>query len=85
MNQSFKVEQFFDCEKLRRLRESSNLNLTQWAKEIGVSRQLLNSYEDGMSQPKIRILLRVANKYHLPVSYFFGYRLVSILSKEGGE
>jgi len=58
-------------EKMKRLRESLGMKQKEVAEMLGINSSLLCRYEKGEYQPKYDVLVKLANIYNVPVSYFF--------------
>ena len=58
-------------EKLKFARENSGFTLRQVTKRVGIDDSCLSSYENGHTQPKLSVLSKLADVYHLPLSFFF--------------
>lgn len=59
-------------EILRSLRNERKLSLTKLSKEIGVSRQVLASYENGTSMPNIAPFTAIADFFGVSADYLLG-------------
>lgn len=73
--------------KLARTHKGWSLDVT--CKQTGVSKAMLGQIERGESSPTIATLWKIANGFHLPLSYFFGAienknSTPSVLSNESG-
>ena len=56
------------CEALRLIRVFHDLNQTQLAVQLGISKSYLSEIESGKKQPKIELVERYASEFSLPVS-----------------
>ena len=52
-----------DGNKLRRLREAQDLNITEFAEKIGASHTMVSLMERGLKQPGISLLQRMADYF----------------------
>lgn len=59
-------------EKLKSLRHKKYLTQTEAAKELGLSRQILNQYENGKMNPSPSRLRLFADYYGVSADYFLG-------------
>lgn len=59
-------------ERLIQLREEVGLTQEQLAKEIGVSRSAVRSWETGENLPNAHALLHLSERYGVPIDYLFG-------------
>jgi len=55
----------FDASKLRQVREHRRLMQSEAAEQLGLSRQRLNNYEQGKTQPDPTTLLRMVTFYEI--------------------
>ena len=60
----------FIGERLRQAREARGLTAISLAELLGISRQAVSLYETGTVTPQPDILFQIADKLHLPVSFF---------------
>jgi len=58
----------FDPERLRAIRRLRRYTLRQLADETGVSTSYLSRLENGLANPSISLLSKIANKLSVPVS-----------------
>ncbi len=56
--------------RLRALREDSDLTQLELAKLIHSSRVAINSYENGYRQPNVETLIRLADYFDVSLDYF---------------
>jgi transcriptional regulator with XRE-family HTH domain len=61
-----KVENFI-LKNIKKIRKVKNLNQTQFADILGVSRASIGSYEEGRAEPRIETLQRLAKKFSIPL------------------
>jgi len=61
----------FHREKIRRLRASLGMNQQEFAERIGLKRQHICAYEQGVMMPQIRTIVKMLNAFQLPGDYFF--------------
>lgn len=57
--------------KITEARESRGYNMTETATLIGVSRQAMHRYEQGLSNPSEKVLLTISDKLGFPLPYFY--------------
>ena len=67
------------CEALRLIRVFHDLNQTELATQLGMSKSYLSEIESGKKQPRIELVERYASKFNLPVSsiLFFSENLAN--------
>ena len=58
--------------RLRELRVDKGLRQEQVAKLIGVSKNVISTYENDIKQPSFEILIRLANLYRVSTDYLLG-------------
>lgn len=59
-------------QRIRDLREDSELNQTQFAKILGMSQTGYSKYETGENDVPTEILLKMADYYHTSTDYILG-------------
>lgn len=59
-------------QRIRNLREDSELNQTQFAKILGMSQTGYSKYETGENDVPTEILLKMADYYHTSTDYILG-------------
>ena len=57
------------CEKLKLLREERNMSLSEFAKLLGTSKQVLSRYERGENTPKITTVSHYAEVLNVSLAY----------------
>lgn len=60
------------CEKLKKLRVSSNLTQAQVAERIGIVVSAVSSYESGTRFPSLEMLMKLSALYHVSTDYLLG-------------
>ena len=60
------------CEKLKKLRTSSNLTQAQVAERIGIAVSAVSSYESGTRFPSLEMLMKLSALYHVSTDYLLG-------------
>jgi transcriptional regulator with XRE-family HTH domain len=63
----------FNRNSIRVLRMSKGLSLEKFAEEAGggLTKQHVSNWETGKSMPSLRSLLRIINKFSVPMDIFF--------------
>jgi transcriptional regulator with XRE-family HTH domain len=56
--------------RLRGLRESAMISVSEMARSIGIEPEIYTKYESGICTPPIEIAFRIAQKLDIPVSVF---------------
>lgn len=59
-------------ERLKKVRESLNMNQADFANLIGVKQQSLSSYEKCVSKPTLDVAIRIADKCNISLSWLCG-------------
>lgn len=59
-------------ERLKKLRESSNLTQLQLAEILNIGRASISNYELGIRMPDIDVLLKIANYFGVSTDYLTG-------------
>lgn len=59
-------------ERLRELREDSNLTQTALAKELYIDQRSLSFYEIGKYEPNLETLIRIAKFFNVSTDYLLG-------------
>ena len=70
----WKIEQNFEAfgPRLALLMDESNLNNTEMAKIVGLSRSMITLYASGRRKPSLEILLRIAKFFNVSVDWLLG-------------
>ncbi len=61
----------FDRQTLRKARKDKGLSAESLASQLGVSRQTLENYENGITYPTVETLPRIARVLGHPLEFFF--------------
>lgn len=64
-------------EKLKTLRKRSSLSQEQLARQLGVTKGMVSSYETSMRMPSYSVLLKIAQLFHVSTD--------SLLGREEGD
>ena len=82
MNSAIKLKVFRGCnilnittkfsERLKKLRESNNMNCTQLAKQLNVSSASIGYYEKGERVPDLEVLARICEFFNVSSDYLIG-------------
>lgn len=59
-------------ERLKELRLSNNISQVQLAKDIGVSRTMVQIYESGEKEPTLSKLIIISNFFNVSIDYLCG-------------
>lgn len=55
--------------RLKELRIKNNLNQTEFCKKAGIDYQNYNKYENGVNEPSIQTLIKIADFYGVSLDY----------------
>ena len=58
--------------KIRDARLALNLTQEELARSIGVSKNAISNYENGVSSPKIELLCAIMKSLHVDANYIYG-------------
>lgn len=58
--------------RLKNLRETSNLSLEELSNKVGIPKTSLSNYERGNREPKIEVWNKLADFFNVPVAYLMG-------------
>lgn len=61
-------------ETLKILREQKKITQEDLSKEINIKRQCISKYENGIVEPNIETLKKLANFFDVSVDYLIGYK-----------
>lgn len=56
-------------EKLKELREQNGIKKSEIARELGITQAGYDRYEQGTSEPNIKTLIALSNKYNVTIDY----------------
>lgn len=59
-------------ERLKILREESNLTIEQLAEKLGIVKQTISKYENSQREPKYETLVKIAEIFNVSLDYLFG-------------
>ncbi|MBC1490959.1 ImmA/IrrE family metallo-endopeptidase [Listeria booriae] len=62
----------FNGEQLKKARLYRNVSLEELGKVIGVSKQMISKYEQGLSEPDLENVIGMTMKLRFPKDYFYG-------------
>lgn len=58
---------------LERIRKEKKISQTRLGQELGLTQQMISSYEKGASSPNVEILIKVADYFQLSIDELVGY------------
>ena len=65
------MAQHFNPDRLEALRLAHGLTKDQFAKKIGITRQIVHLWLTGKQQPTVRTVQKIAEAFGLDSAYFF--------------
>ena len=68
--------------RIRDLREDSDLRQIDVAQATGIDQKTLSNYETGKTQPDMNALIRLADFFHVSIDYLVGRSDFSIKNKD---
>jgi transcriptional regulator with XRE-family HTH domain len=71
------------AEKIKILREQSNMTQADLAKKLGLTRSSVNGWEMGLSVPSTPFLVELSRVFNVSVDYFLGLEQGAILKIDG--
>lgn len=60
-------------ERLKKLLDSRGITPYRLSKDTGIGQTTLSDWKNGRSQPKIDKLIKLANYFDVPITYFIEY------------
>lgn len=70
-------------ERIKELRKQSNYTQADLAKILGISRSSVNAWEQGISQPSLKYLIKLAQTFKTSTDYLLGLDNTSTLDISG--
>ncbi len=70
-------------EKIKHLRESTNLTQAELARNLGLSRSGVNAWEMGLSIPSTQYIVELAKQFDVSTDYLLGMEEGSTISIKG--
>lgn len=62
---------FFDCNKIKQLRQYEGLTKKGFAEKIGVTEVTVARWENGQRIPNVTYISTISNIFKVPIDYFF--------------
>lgn len=76
-------ELFSIAEKIKYLRESAGMTQSELARNLGLSRSGVNSWEMGLSIPSTQYIVELAKTFDVSADYLLGIENTSTISVKG--
>ena len=76
-------ELFSIAEKIKYLRESADMTQSELARNLGLSRSGVNSWEMGLSIPSTQYIVELAKTFDVSADYLLGMENTSTISVKG--
>lgn len=64
--------------KIQKLLIKNNISMTKLGKAVGISQGNMSDWKSGKSKPKFQSLQKIADFFHVPLSYFYEDELKGI-------
>lgn len=71
------------CDKIRALRESHHLTQAELARQLSITRNGVNSWEQGFSMPSPLSLVELSRLFHVSTDYLLGVDEMSTINVSG--
>ncbi len=69
------------ADRLKSLRQSKNINLTQLGNSIGCNKAALSNFENCYKKPSLNMILSIANYFDVSIDYLVGRTDVKEINK----
>lgn len=69
-------------QKLKDLRKERKKTQQEVASDLGINRSTFNGYEQGISEPDLKTVIRIADYFGCSVDYLLGHQTTNILQLE---
>ncbi len=76
-------ELFSLADRIKALRESAGLTQAEVARQLGISRSGVNSWEMGLSVPSTQYIVELARNFKVSTDYLLGMKDTSSISVKG--
>jgi len=76
-------ELFLLAEKIKLLRERSDLTQSDLARQLGLTRSSVNAWEMGLSVPSTKYIVELAKTFKVSTDYLLGMENTTTISVEG--
>lgn len=70
-------------DRLRELRRTKGLTQQQLALQLGVSKSMVSSYENGFRYPSYEVLIKIASVFSTTTDYLLGVKRLDMLDITG--
>lgn len=70
----------FRYESIGELRKTEGITMEEFSQRIGVSKQVVSTWETGACEPRISSLVKVSNEYGLPLEFFFSEVVTTVVN-----
>lgn len=82
---NFNIDPTFLADNIRNLRKNRNWSQEELAKQVGLNRGNIASYEKGTAEPKICNLLKIAHLFNVSILDLLGRDLRASVSHQNGS
>lgn len=70
---------------IKRIREEKNMTQQDCADNLGITLRAWQTYEQGVSEPKQKLLFKIADMFEVSIDYLLGREELTSIDKIGGE
>ncbi|MDF2473235.1 MAG: putative transcriptional regulator [Anaerocolumna sp.] len=60
---------------LIKIRKSLNISQAKLGKDLGITQQMISSYEKGISSPNVELLTKLADYFQISIDYLVDHRV----------
>lgn len=71
------------ADRIKTLREQEHMTQSQLAKQLGITRSSVNTWELGISVPSTQYIVELANIFHVSTDYLLGVNSTASISVAG--
>lgn len=72
----------FRHEAFKELRTEKGLTIDEFGAAVGMSKQVISTWETGASEPRIESLVKVAQAFGVPLDFFFSDIKTTVVVKD---
>lgn len=72
----------FRHESIRELREKEGLTMDAFAQRIGMSKQVVSTWETGACEPRVNSLAKLSQEFGVPLDFFFSASDTTVVKDE---
>jgi transcriptional regulator with XRE-family HTH domain len=72
----------FRHESIRELREKEALTMDAFAQRVGMSKQVVSTWETGACEPRVNSLAKISQEFNVPLDFFFSTSETTVVTAE---